>query len=264
MRSPARSVLAIGLVVGSLSGCGDDAGGATAAASTTGLPATTSTAAATTTAIAPTTVSSTTTLAPTTTTEPLEFQIARESMEVWNTGDLDAYLAMFGEGAIIGAFPAHSESVRDGLQFFMTLGDQTVLEECEEWAGGRTRCHEISLDDLSGPVGGLVDAHWDFWITDGMITKLTASTQDASARWFVVEMSSWLQEAHPEVWGSVFAVTAECGYHDQYNCWESWSSNPRDCRCIARTPGRVRGPVRRILALGVSPLSPGRRLTAHC
>jgi hypothetical protein len=107
----------------------------------------------------------------------------------------------------------------------MVLGDETVMDECEVWADGRIRCHAVGRDDLSGPAGGVFDAYWSFWISDGKISRLTAGAQEYSTHEFIREMAWWLESAHPEVWESTFASSDECDHDDAYNCWYSWYSS---------------------------------------
>jgi hypothetical protein len=160
-------------------------------------------------------------------TETAHIQIARNSMAAWNTGEVDAYLDFFADDAVLLEWPAHAAHVREGLEFYMALGDQTVLDECEEWQDGRIRCHGIGRDDLSGPVGAITEADLDMWITDGLISKYTASNYDESAKRFITDMAWWLERAHPEVWESTFAIPERCSFHaEYYNCWGSFYGTP--------------------------------------
>lgn len=155
-------------------------------------------------------------------TESTKFQVARDSMAAWNTGKVDAFLDFFTDDAILFLWPIDDPHVRPGLEFWTTLGDQTVLDECDEWQDGRVRCHAIGRDDLSGPVGAITDSQVSFWITDGRITKYSSAISDNGGYWFIEDMTRWLQSAYPEVWESTFANSEPCLHHDEYNCWHSW------------------------------------------
>lgn len=161
----------------------------------------------------------------TTAAESANIQIARESMAVWNTGDIDAYLGFFADDGVIVSWPAHSAQVREGLEYFVTLGNQVVVDECEEWEDGTVHCLGSETDDLSGPAGAVVDAEWRFWITDGRIVRYSAAAHDESALYFVIDMIWWLESAHPDVWESTFALAERCPMREVYNCRDTWNLN---------------------------------------
>jgi hypothetical protein len=158
----------------------------------------------------------------TTTTEPVDVQIVRESLAAWNTGDLDAYLAFFADDAIYLKYDAHSEYFRDGCEFWQTLGDRTVIGECDVWEDGRVRCHAVGSDNLSGPAGAFSESLMSFWVTDGKITRVSIGATHESCFKFVREMGWWLESAHPDVWDSTFALADRCDDDVEYNCWETW------------------------------------------
>jgi hypothetical protein len=202
-----------------ITACGDSA------STTTTEPATSSTVSTTTTS---------TTEAPTTTAdaEAANIQIARDSMAAWNTGDVDAYLGFFADDARFLLWPAHEDHVRNGLEFYMALGDETLIDECQAWQDGRIRCHAIGRNDLSGPVGITAESDWSFWITDGLISKTTAAEYDSAGYWFIMKMGWWLEAAHPEVWESTFATSETCLRDDTYDCWETWRATPETAAAL--------------------------------
>ncbi len=193
------------------SSCGDDSDTAVQVTETTDAPTATTEAQTTTTGSQ--------------SAETTNIQIARDSIAAWNTGEVDAYLGFFADDARFFLWPAHSEQVRNGFEFYMTLGDQTILDECKVWQDGRVRCHAIGRNDLSGPVGVTTDADWSFWVTDGRIVKTTAAEYDSSDYWFIMKMGWWLEDAHPEVWESTFAISETCLRDDAYDCWETWHAS---------------------------------------
>ena len=183
-----------------------------ASTTTTVAPATTSTAATTTTEAETTT----------TTTEPIDIQIIRESLAAWNTGDVDAYLAFFADNATYLEYDVHSEYFRDGCEFWQTLGDHTVIDECDVWEDGRIRCHAVGSDNLSGPAGASAESLQSFWLTNGKITRVSIGATHESSFHFIREMGWWLEAAHPDVWESTFALADRCDDDVEYNCWATW------------------------------------------
>ena len=217
-------IAALALIAG---GCGDDSISNTGAQ----VPETTE-------------AETTTTAAQTTTTDPqastaegqvaetANVQIAMDSMAAWNTGEVDVYLGFFADDARFLLWPVYEDHVRNGLEFYMALGDQTVIDECEVWQDGRVRCHAIGRNDLSGPVGITAESDWSFWVTDGLISKTTAAEYDSSAYWFIIKMGWWLEGAHPEVWESTFAISETCLRDDTYDCWETWRASPETAAAL--------------------------------
>jgi hypothetical protein len=193
---------------------------------TTEIPATTEVVTATNEAV------TTTSAVVTTTTETLSLQIARDSMEVWNTGDIDAYLGFYADDGVIVNWPAHSDQVREGIEYYVALGNQVTIDDCEEWEDGTVHCLGTETDDLSGLAGATVEAEYRFWITDGKITRYSAALHGESALYFVVEMIWWLESAHPDVWESAFALEERCSMDDVYNCRDTWYANPETAAAL--------------------------------
>jgi len=174
------------------------------------------------------TAAQTTTVAKTTTIEeiePVEITIAKASMDAWNSGDLEAYLSFFAEDAEFQKWPLSADHVRPGLEYYMALGDETLIQDCDGLSDGRVLCHCFGTNDLSGPAGVISESNWSFWITDGLITKASAAGLDLSDYWFSVRMQWWLEEAHLDVWESTFAIPERCSHEDEYNCRETWRAS---------------------------------------
>ena len=162
--------------------------------------------------------------------ETTNLQIVRDSTAAWITGDIDAYLGLYAEDATFLGWRVYEDHTRAGLEFYIALGDQTVMDECEVWADGRVRCHAIGVNDLSGPVGIIAESDWNFWITDGLIKTATAQYYDTSESSFITKMGWWLEGAHPEVWESTFAISETC--LSAFDCWETWRASPETAAAL--------------------------------
>jgi hypothetical protein len=134
-------------------------------------------------------------------------------IDTWNTGDVPAFFEWFGDEATVMGTPVDAFGVYSDLGFYMTLGQEVVVDECTELGEARVLCQAQISDDLSGPLGVVTPITWEFEFVDGQIATLAFSFPPADQPdVFAVAGDAvlWVQETDLSLFDSTFRPDGSC------------------------------------------------------
>ena len=148
-------------------------------------------------------------------------QTARDAITAWNSGDPEAFLALFAADGMIQDVAATDEGARNAVAFYLALQQVVSIDGCTA-SGETVTCTALTIDSLSGPLGVETLYDWFFTVQDGQIAMLDWDWDFGVSRnnqTLAVDMAAYIEANHPEVWTTSFA--ADCSTVEQYNCFNN-------------------------------------------
>lgn len=163
------------------------------------------------------------------------YDTALETIDVFNSGDIDAWMRMFRQDGAFWGLQISGTHVQEFIAFRMGLGEQIAVDNCVPHLDG------IRIECAASYTGDLGSTWADSWIVRSDergrvldIQQFDRTGDDPGD--LITAMGLWIQEAYPDVWQGVFVAAGDCSLDlDSPNCFDgTWYGTADTARELVR------------------------------
>lgn len=156
--------------------------------------------------------------------QQVRYDTALETIAVFNSGDIDAWMKMFRQDGAFWGLQMSGTHVREFIEFRMAGGEQLIVDTCvPNFDGERITCKVTIVNDLFTTAG--LTPHMSDWIVKGdekgrVLGIAQAGDLGREPTELVTAMGLWIRDTYPRVWEDTFVAAGDCSLdQDSPNCF---------------------------------------------